>query len=181
MGHLLASHQRIVHALDALTTPHVHGMCVTFLHSHDHSPSHFATSYRMCVSTEPALALPQLSALMGVPYSDLGPWLDSVSASSPQLPQQWPVGQEDHSHSQLQAQQLISLAAFAAADAGKVTCNKNIPLKAACACLLFSCSDWQLISSSCKCGCCHAMSLMSAMCTMQDEAMPMCLLYGSAG
>ncbi|KAL0030478.1 hypothetical protein WJX79_008715 [Trebouxia sp. C0005] len=68
---------------------------------------------------EPALALPQLSALMGVPYSDLGPWLDSVSASSPQLPQQWPVGQEDHSHSQLQAQQLISLAAFAAADAGK--------------------------------------------------------------
>ncbi|DBA84768.1 TPA: hypothetical protein ACH3X1_005807 [Trebouxia sp. C0004] len=68
---------------------------------------------------EPAPALLQLSALMGVPYSDLGPWLDSVSASSPQLPQRWPTGQADHLNSQLQAQQLISLAAFAAADAGK--------------------------------------------------------------
>lgn len=68
---------------------------------------------------EPAPALSQLSALMGVPYSDLGPWLDSVSASSPQLLQQWPTGQPDHPNSQLQAQQLISLATFAAADAGK--------------------------------------------------------------
>ena len=75
----------------------------------------------MCVGPVPAL--PQLSALMGVPYSGLGPWLDSVSASSPQLPQQWPPGHEGLSHSQLQQQQLISLAAFAAADAGKVRCS----------------------------------------------------------
>ena len=98
------------------------------LNSHYHSLSYFAISYCMCVSIEAAQALPQLSALMGVPHSDLGPWLDSVSASSPQLPQQWPRGQADHLNSQLQAQQLISLATFAAADAGKVTCSRNIPL-----------------------------------------------------
>ena len=112
----------------ASTTPHAHGVCSTTLNSHDHSHSFSAISDCMCVSTEPAPVLPQLSALMGVPYSDLGPWLDSVSASSPQLPQQWPTGQADHPSSQLQAQQLISLAAFAAADAGKVTCNRSIPL-----------------------------------------------------
>ena len=114
--------------VDTLTTPDVNAMCVTPLHCHDHSMPNFATSYCMCVSTEPAPALPQLSALMGVPYSDLGPWLDSVSASSPQLPQKWPTGQSDHPNSQLQAQQLISLATFAAADAGKVMCSRNLPL-----------------------------------------------------
>jgi len=93
----------------------------------------------MCVSTEPAPALPQLSALMGVPYSDLGPWLDSVSASSPQLPQQWPIGQSDHLNSQLQDQQLISLATFAAADAGKVICSRKLPI-ISCLRLCFDCS-----------------------------------------
>ncbi len=138
-------------------------MCITNLNSRDHSQSFSAISDCMCVCTEPAPALPQLSALMGVPYSDLGLWLDSVSASSPQLPQQWPPGQEDHSHSQLQAQQLISLATFAAADAGKVTCKRNIPLTLllTVSCLL------ALISSSSGC---HAVSSMSAMCTMQDAA-----------
>ena len=78
-----------------------------------------------------ASALPQLSALLGVPYSDLEPWLNSVSPSSPQLPQQWPsdtqtdAGQYQRPgpphQSHLQTQQLISLAAFAVADAGKVS------------------------------------------------------------
>ena len=114
--------------ITTLATPHANAMCVTPLHFCDHSTPNFATSYCMCVSTGSAPALPQLSALMGVPYSDLGPWLDSVSASSPQLPQKWPTGQPDHPNSQLQAQQLISLATFAAADAGKVLCSRNLPL-----------------------------------------------------
>lgn len=114
--------------VNAWTTQHAHGMYMMSLISCDHSLSFFAIAHCMCVSTEPAPALPQLSALMGVPYSDLGPWLDSVSASSPQLPQQWPTGQPDYPYSQLQAQQLISLATFAAADAGKVTCSRNLPV-----------------------------------------------------
>ena len=140
-GDLLDYHQSIVHKcnIDTLTTQHANGMCVPSLNSCHHNLSYFAISYSMCISTEPASALPQLSALMGVPYSDLGPWLDSVSAAAPQLPQQWPTGQADHSNSQLQAQQLISLATFAAADAGKVIRSQNIPFTS-CLLLSFVCS-----------------------------------------
>lgn len=74
--------------------------------------------------------LPQLSALLGVPYCQLDSWLRSVSPSSPQLPHQWPPAREVHESTQPEltwcspshAHQLISLAAFAAADAGKVSC-----------------------------------------------------------
>ena len=74
--------------------------------------------------------LPQLSALLGVPYCQLDSWLGSVSPSSPQLPQRWPSEEEVHESTQPEliqcspshAHQLISLAAFAAADAGQVSC-----------------------------------------------------------
>ena len=118
-------------------------------------------------------ALPQLSALLGVPYSDLDPWLSSVSLSSPQLPQQW-------HQSHLQTQQLISLAAFAAADAGKVSdCWLKVSWHSLPACCRTSdthamsphCSQlrsrlWYSVICICRviylsCHCCKAPSLLS--------------------
>ena len=77
--------------------------------------------------------LPQLSALLGVPYCQLDSWLGSMSPSLPQLPQQWPSEEAEQESSQPElsrcspshAHQLISLAAFAAADSGKVSCISN--------------------------------------------------------
>lgn len=70
----------------------------------------------------------QLTALLGVPHAQLNSWLDSVSPSSPQLPQQWPSDDKQQEPQQglsqrstSEAQQLISLAAFAAAAAGQVS------------------------------------------------------------
>ncbi|KAL3136699.1 hypothetical protein ABBQ38_005934 [Trebouxia sp. C0009 RCD-2024] len=72
--------------------------------------------------------LSKLSSLLGVSYAQLDSWLATVSPSSPQLPQRWPPeGEEEQDSpepglthcSPSHAQQLISLAAFAAADAAK--------------------------------------------------------------
>ncbi|KAL3145468.1 hypothetical protein ABBQ32_003295 [Trebouxia sp. C0010 RCD-2024] len=87
-----------------------------------------ATAGAVAVGAPQGSGLSKLSALLGMSYAQLDSWLATVSPSSPQLPQRWPPEGEEQQDSPQpgrthcspsHAQQLISLATFAAADAGK--------------------------------------------------------------